>query len=75
MRPKTALKEAVKALPKDANSVRIDALVNCDKSEFISQFREKTRGMTNKQMAELVWIFGNEQWSKGYKRGKYNPNG
>lgn len=49
-------------------------LVSEYKTDFVKQFKDKTKGMTKKEVAELVWDFGNSRWSAGYAQGKYNPD-
>lgn len=49
-------------------------LVSENKPDFVKQFLEKTKGMTNEEIAELVWHFANSRWCKGYSQGKYNPD-
>lgn len=49
-------------------------LTSDDKPKFIKQFIETIDGMSNEEIAEMVWNYGNDQWSSGYNRGYYNPD-
>ena len=48
-------------------------LTTDDLPAFIIQFVKKTKGMNAKQIALLVWIYGNDQWSSGFDRGERDP--
>ncbi len=49
-------------------------LVSCDKPEFIERFEKIQDGLTVRDLAELIWKYGNDRWSNGYTQGKYNPD-
>ena len=53
---------------------QVHTLVSCERPKFLEQFLEKTKNKTKVQIANMVWDFGNNQYSKGYDQGKYNPD-
>lgn len=58
----------------DSGFIPLDTIVSGDKPDFIENFLQITKDKLPQQVAEMVWNYGNERWTKGYNQGKYDPD-
>lgn len=40
----------------------------------LDRFLEKYKDVCNETLLKSIWDFGNTQWTKGFNKGKYNPD-